>query len=135
MGRYTDNHYFVQHIQPLTHRRGWLLLPLGRLELLRRHLGRIHRDSGEAWLMHRVAFHDQRVVGLLHRVPHFIPLFLLNENHVVRWRAWQRRQALRQRRRFRAAKCHDNHPLTFDHLIWTAYHGDFHSACLSCVCQ
>jgi hypothetical protein len=30
----------------------------------------------------RVALHDQRVVGLLHRFTHLVPLLLLHEDHV-----------------------------------------------------
>jgi hypothetical protein len=61
-----------------------LLVALGGLERLGRHLRGIHRDSSEAWLMHGVALHDQRVVGLLHRVTHLVPLLLLHKDHVGR---------------------------------------------------
>ncbi len=44
--------------------------------------------------MHRVALHNQRVVRLLHRFLHFIPLLLLNEYRVVRWCRGQQWHAL-----------------------------------------
>ncbi len=53
----------------LVHRHS-LLLPFGRLQCLGRDLGRVHRDPGEAWLVHPIALHNQRVVGLLQRLPY-----------------------------------------------------------------
>ncbi len=59
-----------------------MLLPLDRLQSLRRYLCSIHGNSGEAWLMDWIPLHDQRVVGLLHRRAHLVPLLLLHEDHV-----------------------------------------------------
>ncbi len=90
MRRYTDNHYCVQHTLPLIHRR-WLLRALGGLEHLGRDLRSIHRNPGEARLMHPIALHDQRIVGVLQRLAYLVPLLLLYEDRIRRRRSRERR--------------------------------------------
>jgi hypothetical protein len=58
----------------------FLLQPLGRLEQRGRHLGRIDRDAGEAWVEDRMAFDDQLVLWVLNHLGNFLPLLLANKD-------------------------------------------------------
>jgi len=46
-------------------------------------------------LMHAIALHNQRIVGVLHGLTHVVPLFLLNKHHIVGWCRRQRWHATR----------------------------------------